>query len=49
MMNINGILKYEDNLYEKENTSKVILIRIKDYLGTDVDLKKHFYDIKWSE
>lgn len=49
MMNINGILKYEDNLYEKENTSKVILKQIKDYLGTDVDLKKHFYDIKWSE
>jgi len=49
MMNINGILKNEDNLYEKENTSEAILKGIKDYLGTDIDLKKHFYDIKRSE
>ena len=47
MMNKNNTLLNEDNPYEGKNTSENILRLIKNYLTTDIDLKKHFYEIRW--
>ena len=47
MMNKNNTLLNEDNPYEGKNTAETILSLIKNYLTADIDLKKHFYDIKW--
>ena len=39
-------LKYAVNPYEGANTSETILNKIKEYLASDINIKKHFYDIE---
>lgn len=45
----NNKLLDEPNLYEGRNTSESILSTIKCYLASGINIKKHFYDIEWSE
>lgn len=47
MMNENNTLQNTDNPYEGRNTSATIVSAIKNYLMADINIKKHFYDIKW--
>lgn len=36
------------NPYEGKSTSELVLSTIKCYLASGINIKKHFYDIKWS-
>lgn len=46
-MRRNNMLKNEMNPYEGRNTSEIIVNLIKDYLESEIKIKKHFYDIEW--
>lgn len=46
-MRRNNMLKNEMNPYEGRNTFEIIVNSIKDYLESEIKIKKHFYDIEW--